>query len=173
MAYNIFKRYHLDNIRDSLNESFDSFVGVDWKLIDQKEVPDADGFLTEYSWYSNGDLHIFMFGDSELYPPDPAYADWEADSQEAAQEWFDNYHGFEEDSFEDYELESYDEYQGNRNFINDAFDRLYMSPDNTEKEVILENDDIQEEAENEIEPSIEEMKTLFRTITTKNDFSSR
>ena len=32
-----------------------------------------------------------MFGDKDIYEPDPDYADWEGDSQEEAYEWFDSY----------------------------------------------------------------------------------
>ena len=69
-----------------------------WVKVTSKDVKDSDGFMTEYTWYkdSNGN-HIFIFGDSDLYGPDDTYADAEFDSEEAAQEWFDNYFGFDYD----------------------------------------------------------------------------
>ena len=71
----------------------------EWIEVSSKSVPDSDGMLTDYTWYRNqsGDKHIFMFGDKELYEPDESYADWECDSTEEAQEWFDSYNGFDEE----------------------------------------------------------------------------
>lgn len=73
--------------------------GKEWIEVSSKSVTDSDGMLTDYTWYRNqsGDKHIFMFGDKELYEPDESYADWECDSAEEAQEWFDSYNGFDED----------------------------------------------------------------------------
>lgn len=88
MAYNIFESY-----MNKLNESTES----EWREVSSKSVPDSDGFLTDYTWYTNGESHIFMFGDKELYGPNPDYADWEAETESEAQEWFDSYHGFDDD----------------------------------------------------------------------------
>lgn len=70
-----------------------------WKKVDSKEVKDSDGFMTEYTWYTNDaeDTHIFIFGDSDIYGPDDSYADAEFDSYDLAKEWFDNYYGFDYD----------------------------------------------------------------------------
>ena len=70
-----------------------------WKKVDSKEVKDSDGFMTEYTWYTNDaeDTHIFIFGDSDIYGPDDSYADAEFDSYDLAKEWFDNYYGFDHD----------------------------------------------------------------------------
>lgn len=69
----------------------------EWKEMDSKSVRDSDGFLTDYTWYwrnNNGeDQHVFVFGDSDLYGPEDGYFDWECDSLEEAQEWFENYTG--------------------------------------------------------------------------------
>ena len=128
MAYDIFRCYGLDKIHDSFTESYDykDNDAEQWKLVKQKEVQDSDGFLTEYSWYTNGVKHIFMFGDSDLYDPDEDYADWVTDSEQEAQDWFDSYNGFEEEepSFDD--IEEYDEdYAGNADFMNDGFNRAF------------------------------------------------
>ena len=72
--------------KNKLNESIN-----DWKEVDSKEVFDSDNFITDYTWYTNGDKHIFMFGDKDITEPDEDYADWECDSEEEAQEWFDDY----------------------------------------------------------------------------------
>lgn len=92
MPYDIFHKYNFDNPSEEQSE---------WKFVKSKEVTDSDGFKTEYSWYTNGTKHIFMFGDSDLYEPDEAYADWECETHASAQEWFDNYNGFDEDDEED------------------------------------------------------------------------
>lgn len=90
------------NDNDSLRESWeDKSLISEWKLINSKSVPDSDGFMTEYAWYTNGDKHIFMFGDMDIYGPDEDYADWVCETESEAQEWFDNYHGFDEEEDED------------------------------------------------------------------------
>ena len=74
----------------------------DWKLIDTKQVYDADGFLTDYSWYENSDgTHVMVFGDSDIYTPDDMYFDMTFDSEEAAREWFDNYKGIMDEDYHD------------------------------------------------------------------------
>lgn len=83
-----------------LLENYDT--NSEWEEVKSKQVPDSDGFLTDYTWYTNGDIHIFMFGDKDIYTPDRDYADWECDTTAQAQEWFDSYNGFEEES-DDYD----------------------------------------------------------------------
>ena len=131
MSYNIFKSYGLDKVKDSLTESFDYKVNRpdDWERVDVKSVQDSDGFTTEYAWYKNGDKHIFMFGDTDITEPDEDYADWVAESEEEARQWFDSYRGFEEDDanpwdgFNEDDLD--EEYTGNANFLNDGFNRVF------------------------------------------------
>ena len=95
--------------------------------VDSKSVPDSDGFMTDYTWYvrirctadewyrwlksrsgynthSLGDIpdeyidgYVFVFGDSDLYAPEDGEYDFECESYEEADEWFDDYHGFEDD----------------------------------------------------------------------------
>ncbi len=100
MSYDIFHSYGFDKVRDneSLNESFSD---KGWERVASKSVPDSDGFMTEYTWYTNGYKHIFMFGDSDIYSPDIDYADWECETEAEAQEWFDSYTGFDECDDED------------------------------------------------------------------------
>lgn len=73
----------------------------DWEEVARKIVQDSDGFLTDYVMYKKKgeDLWICMFGDSDIYPPDPDYADWSEDDETAAWEWFDSYEGFTDDEF--------------------------------------------------------------------------
>lgn len=79
-----------------LNEDWDDEES-EWTEMDSKSVRDSDGFLTDYTWYwraNNGkDQHVFVFGDSDLYRPEDGYFDWECDSLEEAQDWFDGYTG--------------------------------------------------------------------------------
>lgn len=129
MSFSIFHKYGLDKIHDSLTEDYD-YKDNDsnkWQLVDKKSVRDSDGFLTEYAWYTDGNVHIFMFGDTDITEPDEDYADWVAESKSQAADWFNNYHGFEEDDiWDDFEEDDYDnDFSGNSHFMNDAFDRIY------------------------------------------------
>lgn len=121
MSYDIFSKYGLDKIRDL--EDCDAKISGEWKLVSKKPVMDSDGFMTEYSWYTDGCKHIFMFGDSDIYEPDPDYADWEAETEEEAKNWFNNYNGFEDEDLED---DNFDNTPvGNADFMNEGFDRVY------------------------------------------------
>lgn len=64
-----------------------------------KMVYDSDGFTTDYTMYStsDGDYYFCMFGDKDVYGPDPDYADFETWSEDEAWEWFNSYEGFNED----------------------------------------------------------------------------
>ena len=68
----------------------------EWIRLNRKHVLDSDGFYTDYTLYTNGHEYICMFGDEDVYGPDPDYADFSTDSEEEAMEWFDSY-GLEED----------------------------------------------------------------------------
>lgn len=92
--YDIFHKYGFEKIQDS-NSLNESVVPEKWEVVATKSVPDYDGFQTEYVWYTNGDKHIFMFGDSDFVEADPDYADWECDSEQEAHDWFNSYTGFE------------------------------------------------------------------------------
>lgn len=111
MAYSIFESY-----MNKLNESTES----EWQEVRSKYVTDSDGFQTDYTWYTNGDTHIFMFGDKELYGPNPDYADWEAETEAEAQEWFDSYHGFDDDE-DDYVDEGFNKEE----FFDKGFEEAY------------------------------------------------
>ena len=128
MSYDIFHKYGLDKIHDSLTENHDykDNDSSKWTLVKSKEVMDSDGFMTEYAWYTDGSKHIFMFGDTDIYEPDEDYADWVTESETEASDWFDNYEGLssEEDPYE-FDEEFEDECTGNANFMNDGFDRVF------------------------------------------------
>lgn len=70
-----------------------------WVKLAQKKVLDSDGFYTDYTMYSNedGTSYIFMFGDEDMYGPDPQYADYECSNWDEAAEWWNDYNGFGED----------------------------------------------------------------------------
>lgn len=134
----MFKKYGLDKIKDSLTENFDyKKSSPEWEHVETKTVLDSDGFTTEYTWYTDGTKHIFMFGDSDIYTPDEDYADWCTESEEEAREWFNNYKGFEEEEdfweqLRDVSDDFEDTYSGNKNFMNDGFDRAYNITDELE-----------------------------------------
>lgn len=75
--------------KEDVNEPLGS-----WREVASKTVEDSDGSMTDYTWYTDGDKHIFMFGDKDIYTPDEEYADWVAETEEEARDWYDNYHGF-------------------------------------------------------------------------------
>lgn len=127
MSYDIFKKYNLHKVHDSLTEDFD-YKDIDgtWELVKKKDVVDSDGFLTEYAWYTDGTKHIFMFGDTDLTDPDEDYADWVAETEQEASEWFDSYRGFEEeDIWESVDEDICVDCQGNADFMNQGFNRVY------------------------------------------------
>ncbi len=73
-----------------------------YKYVKSKEVYDSDGWRTEYTMYQDNydeDHFVFVFGDSDLYDPNDGYEefDYECDSRREAEEWFDNYEGFEDE----------------------------------------------------------------------------
>lgn len=94
---------------DEAAEHYENYNGSesDWILLNMKSVNDSDGFITDYCLYTNGDKYICMFGDSEVTPPDEAYADFECETEDEACEWFDSYIGFDDEGDED--EEDYDE----------------------------------------------------------------
>ena len=75
-----------------------------------KQVPDADGFYTDYTLYYNPftDEYICMFGDKDIYTPDVNSADWEGYTEEEAIEWFNSYEGLDDDQY----IESSEQIEG-------------------------------------------------------------
>ena len=107
--------YEFDDDVDELTYYYDDEIFKDklenspYTEIDSKQVPDSDGFMTDYTMYMNINTgeYVFVFGDKDIYRPEDGYFDWECETKEEAEEWFDNYHGFEESEFDDFE-ESYE-----------------------------------------------------------------
>lgn len=95
---------------ESLNEAYPDTLGHRYYRMDIKQVKDSDGFLTDYTWWYDAatDQHIFIFGDSDLYTPGDTDPDWETDSEETAQEWWDSYVGpYDDEDFDESLYESY------------------------------------------------------------------
>ena len=80
---------------ESFGDDFEQYT-----YVKSKDVYDADGFRTEYTMYYNEveDRYVFVFGDSDFYNPNDGYEefDYECDTEREADEWFDNYEGFED-----------------------------------------------------------------------------
>lgn len=74
-----------------------------YEFIKTKSVPDSDGFVTDYTMYydTKENKYVFVFGDRDIYTPEDGNFDWETESREEADEWFDNYNGFEDDVDDD------------------------------------------------------------------------
>lgn len=83
-----------------LKETFDTDK---YRKIISKKVMDSDGFYTDYTMYYNPDEdnYFFIFGDEDVYGPDPDYADWTCETNEEATEWYNNYNGFEDDDLDE------------------------------------------------------------------------
>lgn len=71
----------------------------EFEILRTKQVKDADGFMTDYTMYQNTitGQYVFVFGDKDVYEPEQGYFDFETESEEEANEWFDSYTGFDED----------------------------------------------------------------------------
>lgn len=69
-----------------------------YEYIKSKTVLD-DGWQTDYTMYYDweDDKYIFIFGDNDLYDPTNEPSDHECDTEEEANEWFDNYTGFDDE----------------------------------------------------------------------------
>ena len=93
--------YSEEDIIDALNDV--------WEEKASKSVSDSNGFMTDYTMYRNINTgeYVFVFGDKDIYRPEDGYYDWECETEEEAEEWFNNYHGFEDSEFDDFE-ESYE-----------------------------------------------------------------
>lgn len=85
-------------------ESSDDFA-YDWEIngtfekIASKQVPDSDGFYTDYTMYRNVETseYVFVFGDNDYYSPEDGNYDYECDSEEEAWEWYNSYNGFDDE----------------------------------------------------------------------------
>ena len=80
----------------SIKEDFEPYT-----YVKSKTVYDSDGWTTEYTMYYDevNDRYVFVLGDSDFYNPNDGYEefDWECNTEREANDWFDNYNGFEDD----------------------------------------------------------------------------
>lgn len=96
--------------KESITSSYEYEDDIDdsykmWEPVARKSVMDSDGFYTDYVLYKylgdpseiDGVSYICMFGDSDIYTPDPDYADMVFESEDHAWEWFDSYNGFDDE----------------------------------------------------------------------------
>lgn len=84
-------------ISDVVEDDNSKKLSESFTFIKSKQVPDSDGFLTDYSMYKVDDKYVMIFGDSDAYNPSNTEPDWETESEDEADKWFDNYNGFEDD----------------------------------------------------------------------------
>lgn len=145
-----------EEVEENLNEAYPDTVGDRYYRIDIKHVKDSDGFLTDYTWWYDAatDQHIFIFGDSEVYTPEDSSPDWETDSEDTAQEWWDNYVGPYEDA--------------------DLDEGLFNKLDAIESKVLGRNgvDALDEMSEEQLEKEIRAAKSLIKQAQDRNDEKS-
>lgn len=145
-----------EGVEENLNEAYPDTVGDRYYRIDIKHVKDSDGFLTDYTWWYDAatDQHIFIFGDSEVYTPEDSSPDWETDSEDTAQEWWDNYVGPYEDD--------------------DLDEGLFNKLDAIESKVLGRNgvDALDEMSEEQLDKEIRAAKSLIKQAQDRNDEKS-
>lgn len=145
-----------EEVEENLNEAYPDTAGDRYYRIDIKHVKDSDGFLTDYTWWYDAatDQHIFIFGDSEVYTPEDSSPDWETDSEDTAQEWWDNYVGPYEDD--------------------DLDEGLFNKLDAIESKVLGRNgvDALDEMSEEQLDKEIRAAKSLVKQAQDRNDKKS-
>ena len=145
-----------EEVEENLNEDYPNTVDDRYYRIDIKHVNDSDGFLTDYTWWYDAatDQHIFIFGDSEVYTPEDSSPDWETDSEDTAQEWWDNYVGPYEDD--------------------DLDEGLFNKLDAIESKVLGRNgvDALDEMSEEQLDKEIRAAKSLIKQAQDRNDKKS-
>ena len=108
----------------------------EWEMVERKQVPDYDGFYTDYTLYHNilTDKYACMFGDVDLYSPEEGDFDWEGDTEEEAYEWFESYNGFEDDE----DIYSSEEIDDKKEDVDDKVDE--DADDETKEDISGEKD---------------------------------
>lgn len=70
----------------------------EYLYLEQKDIVDSDGFITQYTMYLAPDgSYVMVYGDPDLYRPEDEWFDAEFDNEAEAYEWFENYNGFADD----------------------------------------------------------------------------
>lgn len=108
---------------ESLNES-NSEEESRFERIKGKSVMGTDGFYTDYTMYYDTllDKYVFVFGDEELYSPESGNFDWECDYEREANEWFNDYNGYDEYEEEHAWLDDMVDQEGKKELISEDFD---------------------------------------------------
>ena len=136
---------------------------TEWEEVASKNVFDSDGFLTDYVWYTNGDKHVFVFGDSDIYKPEDGDFDWEidivrgkeAEAYKEAQDWFNSYKGFED---EDLDLEVAD-------FKDPIPEDAYEYNDTVDQDSYFDDEPITEAAMSDLDLDIKEIGGTSKLIS--------
>lgn len=100
--------HEFDDDVDDLTYYYDDEIFKDnlenspYTEITSKQVTDSDGFMTDYTMYQNVNTgeYVFVFGDKDVYSPDDGYFDYECETKEEAEEWFNTYNGFTDEDDE-------------------------------------------------------------------------
>lgn len=92
------KLFVKEDLSDIEEYDFDNSKSI-YKEIKSKQIPDMDGFMTDYTWYLRepDQLNVFVYGDKDYYKPEDGYFDYETENTKEAEDWFNSYNGFEED----------------------------------------------------------------------------
>lgn len=87
------------SVESSDNFAYDWEINGNFEKIASKQVPDSDGFYTDYTMYRNVETgeYVFVFGDNDYYSPEDGNYDYECDSEEEAWEWYNSYNGFDDE----------------------------------------------------------------------------
>ena len=151
-------------------EDDDNNLG-DWEEVDSKQVKDRDGFMTDYTWYvkynedGSEEIHAMIFGDKDAYTPENSEPDAEFDSEERAEEWFDNYNGFAEDLDESLDIDDEDEiYNGYVVRKSDTSDNYFVYDNNGH----VEDDEHKGQGYSTKEAAIERANSLEKGIAKAN-----
>ena len=106
-AFDEFEESSLDTLKDKVISAIDSYLEdnewldySDWVELASKSVEDSNGFITDYTLYTNGEAYVCIFGDKELYTPDTDDADFETENEQDAWDWYNSYTGFADDEDE-------------------------------------------------------------------------
>lgn len=98
-----------------------------WREVASKQVFDSNGFLTDYTMYTDGETYICMFGDKDIYEPDVEYADYETEDAKNAWDWFNTYEGFSDDDDDIFSSEGVDEESDDLDHPDQEFDSAKTS----------------------------------------------
>lgn len=134
--------------------------------IASKQVPDSDGFMTDYTMYRNINTgeYVFVFGDKDVYSPDNGNSDWSCDTEAEAQEWFNNYNGFEEDT------EHVVDENFNESLEDDLNNRYVVGNAHTNKSVLSNIEELSKsEFVKDIEPVTKYNIQIFEMISTNDE----